>query len=128
MLGRNRIPGTQIDAQLEWNSRNVLYSPPTMDVSYQVCSKNWTILLDRLIERVYLLRCQLIHGAVTCGSKLNRTALKRSTLMPETAGQPFGDLLVVALLGRDRILGPQIDVATAEGDNGMSARPGAAVG
>lgn len=43
--------------------------------------KNWTILLDRLVERIYLLRCQLIHGAATCGGKLNRTALRRSTQM-----------------------------------------------
>ena len=38
-------------------------------------------VLDRLIERIYLLRCQLIHGAATCGGKLNRTALRRSTKM-----------------------------------------------
>jgi hypothetical protein len=43
--------------------------------------KNWTMVLDRLIERIYLLRCQLIHGAATYGGKLNRTALRRSTQM-----------------------------------------------
>ena len=43
--------------------------------------RNWTIPLDRLVERIYLLRCQLIHGAATCGGKLNRAALRRSTQM-----------------------------------------------
>jgi hypothetical protein len=31
---------------------------------------NWTMILDRLIERVYLLRCQLVHGAATYNSSL----------------------------------------------------------
>src|SRR5690606_10500378 len=38
---------------------------------------NWPMLLDRLIERIYLLRCQLVHGAATYNSKLNRTSLRR---------------------------------------------------
>src|SRR5262249_49890176 len=42
---------------------------------------NWTLVLERLLERIYLLRCQLIHGAATCGGKLNRTALRRATAM-----------------------------------------------
>ena len=49
--------------------------------------RNWTMVLDRLLERVYLLRCQLVHGAATHGSKLNRRALHRcsgllSALLP----------------------------------------------
>ncbi|MFP4144194.1 MAG: hypothetical protein ACLFV3_03540, partial [Phycisphaeraceae bacterium] len=32
--------------------------------------KRWAIVLDRLIERIYLLRCQIMHGAATCGSRL----------------------------------------------------------
>ena len=27
--------------------------------------QNWTLVLDRLLERIYLLRCQLTHGAAT---------------------------------------------------------------
>jgi hypothetical protein len=66
--------------------------------------RSWTILLDRLIERIYLLRCQLIHGAATCGGKLNRTALRRSTrmlwhLMPAV-------LLVIIDHGSDEDWGP----------------------
>ena len=41
----------------------------------------WTMILDRLIERIYLLRCQLMHGAATHGSKLNRISLNRSIMM-----------------------------------------------
>lgn len=36
---------------------------------------NWTLVLDRVIERIYLLRCQLVHGAATFKSALNRTAI-----------------------------------------------------
>lgn len=39
----------------------------------------WTIILEQVFERVYLLRCQLMHGAATLRSKLNRTALRHCT-------------------------------------------------
>ncbi len=42
---------------------------------------NWTMVLDRLIERIYLLRCQLVHGAATYNSSLNRTAIRRCSQM-----------------------------------------------
>lgn len=42
---------------------------------------NWTMILDRLIERIYLLRCQLAHGAATYNSSLNRTAIRRCSQM-----------------------------------------------
>lgn len=41
----------------------------------------WGMILDRLLERVYLLRCQLIHGAATFGGKLNRPSLKNCVSM-----------------------------------------------
>ena len=41
--------------------------------------KRWTMILD--LERVYLMRCQLVHGAATHGGKLNRTSLRRSVTM-----------------------------------------------
>ncbi len=44
-------------------------------------SGDWFRILDQLVERIYLLRCQLAHGAATCGGKLNRTALKHCTIM-----------------------------------------------
>lgn len=38
--------------------------------------RRWNKLLDALFERIYFLRCQLVHGAATYDSKLNRVALK----------------------------------------------------
>ena len=43
--------------------------------------KRWALLLEHVVERIYLLRCQLLHGAATYGSKLNRTSLRRCTRM-----------------------------------------------
>lgn len=42
---------------------------------------NWKLILDQAVERVYLLRCQLIHGAATFGGKLNRRSLRHCTTM-----------------------------------------------
>ena len=53
--------------------------------------KRWGLILERVIERVYLLRCQLVHGAATFGGKLNRTALRRCSTM-------LGHLLPAVLL------------------------------
>jgi hypothetical protein len=38
---------------------------------------SWLLILERLVERIYFLRCQLVHGASTHNSSLNRTALRR---------------------------------------------------
>ena len=43
--------------------------------------ESWAKILDELLERVYLMRCQLVHGAATYGSKLNRKSLKRCVMM-----------------------------------------------
>ena len=43
--------------------------------------KRWALILESLLERVYLLRCQLVHGASSHGSRLNRTSLKRCIMM-----------------------------------------------
>ena len=39
------------------------------------------LILDRLMERIYFLRCQLVHGGATSGSRLNRTAVRRCSTM-----------------------------------------------
>ena len=39
----------------------------------------YELVLQELFERLYVMRQQVFHGAATSGSKLNRTALKRST-------------------------------------------------
>ncbi|WP_166831720.1 HEPN domain-containing protein [Thalassoroseus pseudoceratinae] len=41
----------------------------------------WALILDRVLERIYLLRCQLTHGAATFNSSLNRTASRRCSTM-----------------------------------------------
>jgi hypothetical protein len=41
----------------------------------------WILILDRVVERIYLLRCQLVHGAATYNSQLNRTAIRRCSQM-----------------------------------------------
>lgn len=43
--------------------------------------KRWGTILEQLVQRIYLLRCQLVHGAATHGSRLNRTVLKHCTTM-----------------------------------------------
>lgn len=43
--------------------------------------KRWTTILDELLERIYLMRCQLVHGAATYRGKLNRTSLRRCIMM-----------------------------------------------
>lgn len=40
---------------------------------------NWLMILDRLFERIYFLRCQLVHGASTFNGSLNRIAIRRCT-------------------------------------------------
>lgn len=45
-------------------------------------AKTWYIegryglILDHVLRRIYLLRCQLVHGAATHGGSLNRTAIE----------------------------------------------------
>lgn len=80
-------------------SKKVKYDARTWFVE-----KNWALILDRLIERIYLLRCQLVHGAATYNGKLNRTATRRCSLM-------LGHLLRALLLvwidhGADEDWGP----------------------
>ena len=48
---------------------------------------NWTQLLDELLDRVYLVRCQLIHGAATFESKINRQTVRRCGRMLEIVMQ-----------------------------------------
>lgn len=43
--------------------------------------RRWALILDRAIERIYLMRCQLVHGAATHGGKLNRDSLRHCSTM-----------------------------------------------
>jgi len=43
--------------------------------------QRWVMVLDKLVERIYLMRCQLMHGAATFGGKLNRISLRNCSVM-----------------------------------------------
>lgn len=43
--------------------------------------QRWTSIADAVLDRIYLLRCQLIHGAATYGSSLNRDPLQESNAL-----------------------------------------------
>lgn len=45
--------------------------------------KRFGTILDETLKRVYLARCQLVHGAATFNSRLNRTALRRCATFME---------------------------------------------
>ena len=61
--------------------------------------ERWVMVLSRLLERIYFLRCQLVHGAATHGGKLNRTSLRRCNRMLECLLPSF--MLVVIDHGAD---------------------------
>jgi len=51
----------------------------------------YRLILDRLMERIYFLRCQLIHGGATSGGRLNRTAVRDCSTM-------LGQLIMAIML------------------------------
>jgi hypothetical protein len=57
-------------------SRRAAYNAQTWYIE-----KRWTMVLDEILNRIYVIRCQLVHGAATHGGKLNRTSLKRCVVM-----------------------------------------------
>lgn len=66
--------------------------------------RRWALVLETLLDRIYFLRCQLMHGAATYGSKLNRTSIRRCStmlghLLPAT-------MLVIINRGADEDWGP----------------------
>lgn len=50
--------------------------------TWYVC-ENHRKILDQTLARVYIVRCQLMHGAATHGGKLNRDSLDRSSAFLE---------------------------------------------
>lgn len=57
-------------------ARRAAYSAQTWYIE-----ERWTAVLDETLERIHLMRCQLVHGGATYGGKLNRTSLKRCVMM-----------------------------------------------
>lgn len=45
--------------------------------------ERWGQVLEQVMERIYLQRCQLLHGAGTYNSSLNRKSMHRCTMMLE---------------------------------------------
>lgn len=60
---------------------------------------NWAPLLDRVFERIYFLRCQLVHGAASHNSSLNRKAIQNCTQLMDQLLRVF--LRVWAEYGAD---------------------------
>ncbi len=56
--------------------------------------RHWRRILYSLLERIYFLRCQLVHGAATYESKLNRTALKYCSLSMDQMVRSFLYVLI----------------------------------
>jgi len=57
-------------------SRKAAYNAQTWYIE-----NRWTMVLDEILARIYVMRCQLVHGAATYGGKLNRTSLKHCVTM-----------------------------------------------
>ena len=43
--------------------------------------RRWTHIADEVLTRIYVMRCQLVHGAATYGGKLNRKSLNHCVIM-----------------------------------------------
>ena len=44
-------------------------------------NKTWQAIFDEVLDRTYLLRCQMVHGASTYNSKLNRPNVSKCNLV-----------------------------------------------
>lgn len=79
--------------------------------------KDWGLILEKMVDRIYLLRCQLVHGAATLRSRMNRTAVKHCTTMMAKLMPTL--LLVWIDHGVDEDWGimcyPPVDAATGDG-------------
>ena len=43
--------------------------------------KRYALILETVVDRIYFLRCQIMHGAATYNSKLNRDSIRRCNVM-----------------------------------------------
>ena len=51
------------------------------DAGTWYAEKQHRLILEQVVERIYFLRCQLIHGGSTLGGQLNRDAVRRCATM-----------------------------------------------
>lgn len=87
---------------------------------------NWTMLLDELLDRIYLVRCQLVYGAATCEGKINRRAVRRCGLMLELLLKPILLVMIDHGLSTDwgALCYPPINQAgLATGDSSTQRKP-----
>ncbi len=56
--------------------------------------QKWGLILERLMDRIYLMRCQLVHGAATYGGKLNRTSLKHCSVMLDHVVRAVSQIMI----------------------------------
>lgn len=70
-----------------WENPSEIQAKKAMSTRHK--AKSWYVegktglILARVMERIYLLRCQLVHGAATHGGKLNRSAIHQCSAMLE---------------------------------------------
>ncbi|MDZ4849970.1 MAG: HEPN domain-containing protein [Pirellulaceae bacterium] len=57
------------------------YRRAAMEAQFWFHEKRWTHISDQLLDRIYFLRCQVVHGASTYGSQLNRSAITECATM-----------------------------------------------
>lgn len=79
LLGDEYLSGffwQEPSAKRAGQSRKAAYDAQTWYIE-----QRWAKVLDEVMDRVYLMRCQLVHGAATYGGKLNRTSLRRCVMM-----------------------------------------------
>lgn len=62
------------------------------------------LILEKLVDRIYLLRCQLVHGAATFNGKLNRKALQQCTGFLDQLIRTF--ILTIIEYGAEENWGP----------------------
>jgi hypothetical protein len=82
--------------------------------------QRWTQILDEILARVYVMRCQLVHGAATYGGKLNRTSLKHCVTIMQRLLPAL--LLVWIDHGTDEDWGPMC-YPPLSASNGNPGRP-----
>lgn len=74
----------------EPNGKRATQSKRTMfDARTWFVQNKWLMILDRLFDRIYFLRCQLVHGAATYNGSLNRTSIRRCSQAMDHAIRAF---------------------------------------
>ena len=70
-----------------WEEPSVGRAKQTMSTRHKAntwyLESRWPMIVDRLVERIYLIRCQITHGASTYRGKWNRVALRQCSTMLE---------------------------------------------